>query len=289
KMSQLERVLTAEESKVFNGSGTMRPAFTFKSAGWARAIKGKNRAEVQKLRDERDGERLALIDWIRKGANKEAYENDSYPLPEELATHPITAEFLEAAGDGPPVVKIQSLVSKRCVRCHAPGKGVPGEFPLDTYDDLSVYCEKEVGAGMSLTKLAQSTHVHLLGFCMLFCMTGVIFSLTSYPGWIRGALAPFTLVAQVVDISFWWLGRADPLLAQAIMVTGALVGLGLLVHILGSLFDMFGKAGRAVILILLLAALAAGVLANTQVVGPYLERERMAPEIRDINKALSRD
>src|SRR5438128_2009626 len=38
KQSQLVRVLTSDVSKPFNGSGSMRPAFTTQSAGWVRVL-----------------------------------------------------------------------------------------------------------------------------------------------------------------------------------------------------------------------------------------------------------
>jgi len=37
-LSQLERLLMTEEGKPFNGSGTMRAAFTAKSGGWSAAV-----------------------------------------------------------------------------------------------------------------------------------------------------------------------------------------------------------------------------------------------------------
>ena len=77
--SQLERLLTSDESKPFNGSGSMRAAFTTRSGGWVRALKQKckelNRdaKEPEALQQasaelcrERDGERKAVLAWIRR-------------------------------------------------------------------------------------------------------------------------------------------------------------------------------------------------------------------------------
>src|SRR5262245_10156247 len=73
--SQLERLISADEAKPFNGSGSMRPAFTRRSAGWTKAIRAKADEDhvplsvaEERVRAERDGERLALIHWIRAGA-----------------------------------------------------------------------------------------------------------------------------------------------------------------------------------------------------------------------------
>jgi hypothetical protein len=126
---------------------------------------------------------------------------------------------------------------------------------------------------MSEKKLAQTTHVHLLGFGMLYGLTGLIFSFTSYPLILRILIAPLPLLVQVVDISFWWLARYDPVFAHMIPLTGALVAAGLFVHIVGSLFNMFGLAGKAVVLAILLAGAGGGYFLYQEVVAPKLEQE----------------
>src|SRR5438046_10723599 len=111
---------------------------------------------------------------------------------------------------------------------------------------------------MSLPALAQSTHTHLLAFAVLFCLTGLIFALTSYPAWLRVPLAPLVLVAQVGEIACWWLGRIDGptgvFCAQMVLVMGGFVGMGLMAQIVLGLFDLFGATGRVVLILLLIAA-----------------------------------
>ncbi|MCI0461104.1 MAG: hypothetical protein L0Z62_29495, partial [Gemmataceae bacterium] len=252
-MSQLERLLVMDEGKPFNGSGSMRQTFTTKSAGWKSAINRRAKEKKlslrhaeEELRSERDGERLAVLDWIRRGANQTAYEENNHVLSSHLVHRPITSEYVESGPDGTTRVKVASIVENRCARCHGEGKsGSAAQFPLDSWEQLHEYCEVETTeGGMSLKKLAQSTHVHLLGFAMLYGMTGLIFTWTSYPGWIRALLGPFTLLAQVVDISFWWLGRLDPLYARAIVFTGAAVAVGLFLQVVLSLFNLFGTRGK---------------------------------------------
>jgi hypothetical protein len=122
--------------------------------------------------------------------------------------------------------------------------------------------------------------VHLLGFAMLFGLTGVIFSLTSYPNFIRLIFAPWTLIAQVLDVSCWWLGRIDPMYAQAILVTGGFVGIGLIIHIFGSVFNMYGKAGRTLVLILVLLAAVCAVMLNQRVIEPFLSHEGISATVQ---------
>jgi hypothetical protein len=276
-MSTLERLLEAE-SGPFNGTGSMRPAFTEKSAGWKRATRGRNEAQLEHLRQEREGERLALLAWIRAGASSDPYKQDDFSLPEALAAQACTAEYILRDEGGPARVKIQSLINERCVRCHeAQGDGEETgarKYPLDTYDRLKPYLQVRTTTAMSLPKLAQTTHVHLLGFAMLYGLTGAIFCLTSYPGWLRALIGPLPLVAQMADISCWWLGRIDPTFAHAILFTGGLVAVGLFVQIGGSLLNLFGRTGKVVICLLALSALIGGYLVRERIVQPYLEKEK---------------
>jgi hypothetical protein len=280
--SQLERLLTADESKPFNGSGSMRPAFTVKSAGWKRALKKQTRerhldptAAEADLRRERDGERLALLAWVGSGAGREEYETDRFTLPGELHSWPVSDDFTDEGADGRRVVHIRTILERRCVRCHSAHVGGPAaELPLETYEEVLDYCQPEARAGgMSLKKLAQTTHVHLLGFAMLYGLTGLVFAISSYPGWVRVLVAPWPLLAQVLDISCWWLGRLDPLFARAIVATGGLVAVGLGLQIVLSLFNLFGRAGKTALLMTALAACLGGCVLHKEVIGPYLHAE----------------
>jgi hypothetical protein len=279
--SQLERLIAADEAKPFNGSGTMRPAFTRRSAGWTKAIRAKADEDhvplalaEERVRMERDGERLALIHWIRAGAPEQPYKDDAYPIPPELANHPVTAKFIETGPDGTKRVRVQSLIEQRCVRCHsADAGGAPAEFPLDQYQAMKLYTEPERGGGMSLPKLAQTTHAHLLAFSMLYGLTGLIFACTSYPGLLRLVLAPLPLVAQWADIGCWWLARLDPVYGKAIVITGGLVGASLLLQIGLSLSDLFRTRGRIILLALLLAAAAGGFVLKERIIDPFIAAE----------------
>jgi hypothetical protein len=225
-----------------------------------------------------------LLDWIRNGANQETYDKDDYAVQDaQIAAHPITSQFAVQDDPKQPAtarrVKIQSILEARCACCHVEeGKGSRDTnacpYPLDTYKKLKPYLKVQATGGMSLTKLAQTTHVHLLSFSMLYGLTGLIFAFTSFPGWIRAIFGPFTLVAQLVDIGCWWVGRADPHLAELVVVTGGLVAVGLCIQILGSLFDLFGRLGRLVLIALILAAGYGGYVVKERVIDPHLQSER---------------
>jgi len=246
-LSRLERLLAAE-SGPFNGTGTMKPAFFEKSSGWKRLVDKLPPDKLRILHEEREGERQALLAWVRAGGADSEYEEDRYVLPTELAARPITAEFLVTDDQGQPVspraVRIRSLLEARCVRCHQEGGAdrQAARFPLDSYERLEKYLQPEKGLGMSLEQLALTTHVHWLGFVMLFSLTGLVMSLTRYPNWLRLVVAPWPLVAQMGEIGLWWLSRLpEPTgvwCARSIAVVGGLVGIGLLVQVVLSLFDL---------------------------------------------------
>ena len=124
-----------------------------------------------------------------------------------LPIRPLTAEFLNADGS----IKIKSLFTERCVRCHAPDgdDSQAAKFPLDKFELVQEYATVEPNAGaMSLPALTQSTHAHLLTFAVLWAVTGLVIAFSSYPGWIRNWLAPIVLVAEVADVACWWLAAA---------------------------------------------------------------------------------
>src|SRR5262249_9793355 len=62
--------------------------------------------------------------------------------------------------------------------------------------------------------------------------------------------------------------------ALSIRVTGGIVGVGLMVQIILSLFNMYGARGKTVLLLLFLALGAGGFVFNDRVIQPRLAQER---------------
>jgi hypothetical protein len=278
RVSTLQRLIEtpAGEDVPFNGSGSMARAFTTKSSDFSREIKKRPRAEVEA---ERESERQALLAFIKDGLKKPFFDADAMPKPPALADRPMTADFLAADG----AIKIKSLFTERCVRCHAPDGDdtQAAKYPLDKFELMQEYAKVEAGAGaMSLPALTQSTHAHLLTFAVLWTVTGLVIAFSSYPGWIKNWLAPIVLVAQIADVACWWLARLDGEIgvhfAQAIVVTGGIVGAGLALQILLGLFNLFGMAGRAVLIALMLIAGVGGYVLKEKVIDPQLQKEQTA-------------
>lgn len=278
--AKIDTLLTGDPTATDVSKDNMTPAFFAKSKGWnaSRAARG---AKVDDLQLQREGERLAMLAWVRAdpARKRTAYENDMYQLPDALKNQTITPDYL--APDR--TVKIRSLVNARCQNCHnsqAPSLSSYDEIePLVTPPSADVIDGKWVRSSRQVTieGLTQSTHAHLLTFAVLFTLTGLVFAFTSYPGFIRSVLGPIVLIAQVCDIACWWLARVPtygPLFAQAIIGTGAVVGLGLALQIVFGLLNMYGAKGKFLVLLILIFGGAGVGYVGLKVVQPALDEER---------------
>ncbi len=267
--SKMEKLLLAPETAPFNGNGTMRPAFFDKSSGWKRLISKRPEKEI---REERETEIQALLVWLRHGAPKGPFEQDQWPMPPELQKLKWSDEFI-VTEDKSQFIKLRSLFEERCTRCHRQGgaDAKAEKFVLETYEQLEPHVLPQASQAMSLAKLAMTTHAHWLSFAVLFGLTGLLFSLTCYPCWLKVLLAPLTLLAQMVDISFWWLARVHAVFAHpGILISGAIVGISLGLQIILTLFSLYGKKGKAVLVLLLLIAGFGGFMAKQFVIDPYI-------------------
>ncbi len=252
-----------------------------------------------KIDAEREGERKALELWGRlpDDERKAAYESDSFKPVDKIPS--LTKDFRDGE-----TVKVKSIINTRCTECHQEG-GTKSEVPLDSYSGLAKVIDAPADVGIpegadgawcassrqvSKEKLAQSTHAHLLSFAMLFTLTGLVFSFSSYPALLRGTLGPIVLLAQVADVCCWWLARLDGpgiYFAQAIMATGAVVGLGLTTQIVLSVFNMYGKMGKFALALLFLGAGAGGYVVFDKVVIPQLNEQKAKKEAEAEKKAAA--
>jgi hypothetical protein len=287
-VSKLEALVMGPiEGAPWNGSGSMAPAFFHKSGdgafGYGKLVKANPEVPAH-----REGERKALQAWINApdADRQKAYDADSFPLPPDRVGQPITADYLANNGGA---AKVKSILNDRCARCHRKGE-TQEDYPLETYAQLTKYLttppvETAVDGWVrsdrqvTIEKLTQSTHAHLLSFAVLFTLTGLIFAFTNYWYSVRMLFAPLVLVAQVADVSCWWLARIEGpgvYFAMAIIATGGLVGAGLIVQVVGSLFDMYGPKGKVVVFLLLLLGAAALGAVYTEAIAPALQAQKQA-------------
>src|SRR5262249_34656173 len=161
------------------------------SSGWARQLRelaennkiSKSEAELE-VRKQREYEINALLGWLHAGAKEDNYKEFALPADffKDLPTgaEPESAFFEKANNKWN--AKVEAIIESRCVRCHATGKsGSAGQIHLDSWKSVMDYIPPEPDAlagGMSLTKLAQTTHAHLLSFAMLYGLTGFVFAFT---------------------------------------------------------------------------------------------------------------
>jgi hypothetical protein len=305
--SKLETLVAAPLEK-WGGNSSMAPAFFHKdpTKEYQTLVDKRNPDPKvkEKVDEERKGEQTAVLQWaaLPEDQRKKAYEADKF-VPGKDGPAVVTTKFLINPASSADGVKIKSIINARCADCHKPG-AEQGSFPLDTYTGLAKYLERPPGIEIpegatevwcassrqiGREKLAQSTHAHLLSFSMLFALTGFVFAFTSYPGILRFVLAPIVLLTQIADVSCWWLARLDGpgiYFAQAIMLTGGIVGMGLGAQIVLSVFNMYGAKGKFV-LVLLFAAAAGGMAVFVEKVGkPHLQqlKEKRQQELEAAKK-----
>ena len=244
--NHLHTVLTG--SKKGWGSKTMVRAFSDRGRDWDELSEDEQKAELPK----REIERLALVAWVEAGAARAHYDADAFPLPPEIKATDLRESFRTVAA---PL---------------APGAVDAEKKPVDKWKEAK-------SRQLSPDALTQSTHAHLLSFSILCAATVLVFEFISYSGKLRCTLAPIVLVAQVLDIACWWLARLDgsgPYFALAILGTGSVVGLGLMLQIVLSPFNMYGWKGKAVLMLLFLTGAGLFGLTYVKVIKPQLDAEQ---------------
>jgi hypothetical protein len=88
-------------------------------------------------------------------------------------------------------------------------------------------------------QLARVSHIHLFGIGMIFLLTGIIFSLSETPIWLRISLVVLPYLAILADIGSWWLTKFIPVFGIVVIVGGAFMGVALAGQILISLWEMW--------------------------------------------------
>jgi mono/diheme cytochrome c family protein len=287
-VSRLEALVAGPENVAICGQ-TMAPAFTKEDRAkgelkYANAIKGKSEKEVEGVKAQRRGEQAAVRLWINapEEQRKAAYAADRFEPPAGKAPDPVTPAFKDGGA-----IKIKSILDNRCATCHSKG-GEKDDPDLTTYAGFAKFIGKAEGPKvvngyikvkepLSITKLTQSTHAHLLSFATLFSLTGLIFAFSSYPKVARVVLGPWVVIAVFADVSLWWLARLSdewgPYFAMGVIATGGAAGLGVAAQIVLSLFNMYGTKGKAALVLLFALAGGIGGLLWVNKIQPELERK----------------
>jgi hypothetical protein len=208
--SAVERLLEAEDGEM-NAGGTMRPAFTTESTDWEATTKELSRTDLSWLLAEREGERLALLDWVKAGADRTAYYKDDHRLSPPLANQAVTREYLVNPADrspnqlAEPRIKVRSLVQDRCVPCHSEGgrNDKARFFPFDSYENLHPFCRPEQPPTRSSFWLTLALGAQ----CPLAILTGVLAARTRQPAARTWGLSAITAGSALATSASWWFGQ----------------------------------------------------------------------------------
>jgi hypothetical protein len=156
----------------------------------------------------REAERFALLDWIRSGASRAAYERDDYALAHSASASSITPEFLtrEASAtnaSAAPHVRIRSLINERCLTCHNDdGDDTARLIRFDTYDSIARYLIPDDHTARSRAWLFAALF-SLLPLASLACSA---FAITNHSLTTRKKLLAITLAALAIVAAAWLLG-----------------------------------------------------------------------------------
>lgn len=155
----------------------------------------------------REGERLALLDWIRSGASRTAYEHDDYALAHFASASSITPEFLvheviATNASAAPHVRIRSLINERCLSCHNDdGDDTARLIPFDTYDSIARYLIPDDHTSRPRAWLLAALF-SLVPLAILACPA---FAFTSHARTTRKKLLVLTLAALAIVSAAWLL------------------------------------------------------------------------------------
>ncbi|VTR91082.1 Putative uncharacterized protein OS=Novosphingobium sp. PP1Y GN=PP1Y_AT23285 PE=4 SV=1 [Gemmata massiliana] len=294
-VSRLEALITSE-TVVINGA-SMTAAFTTedRSKGDLKHPNAVKSRGVETVKAERKGEQAVFALWISapEEQRKAAYTADKFVPP----AGKMPAAFTPGLKDGD-AVKIKTLIDARCVTCHSKG-GDKEDVLLDNYEGLKPFMTVteaqavngwiKVEEPISISKLTQSTHAHLLSFAMLFSLTGVIFAFSSWPAWMRVIIGPSVVIAVFADVSLWWLARLcdewGPYFAMGVIGTGFIAGCGLCAQISLSLFNMYGWKGKGVIALLFVVGALAGGAFVMKLLAPALPKPKIEEKKQEDKKS----
>jgi hypothetical protein len=132
--------------------------------------------------------------------------------------------------------QVKPILQQNCTRCHSPASGM-GLPDLTNYQ--SVLKVAHVDKGASIESLVRLSHIHLFGIGLLLLTVGMIFRRAEGPPWLMNSIILIPFLSVFVDILSWFLTKWDPVYAYTIVITGAVMGVGLAVQILTSLFQMW--------------------------------------------------
>ena len=155
-----------------------------------------------------DQERFKIMEWVREGADSEAYKDDG----------------------------IEKIIESRCVMCHnKEASGVPN---FSNFEGLKPYITQDTGA--TFASLTRVSHIHLFGISFIFMFVGLIFSFAETPTTQYKCIAigmPYGFL--IADIMSWWLTKIHPMFAWLVIFAGMGMGISFMFMWVTSILEMW--------------------------------------------------
>ena len=155
-----------------------------------------------------DQERFKIMEWVRNGADSEAYKDDG----------------------------IEKIIESRCVMCHnKEASGVPN---FSNFEGLKPYTTQDTGA--TFASLTRVSHIHLFGISFIFMFVGLIFSFAETPTTQYKCIAigmPYGFL--IADIMSWWLTKIHPMFAWLVIFAGMGMGISFMFMWVTSILELW--------------------------------------------------
>lgn len=155
-----------------------------------------------------DQERFKIMEWVRDGADAEAYKDDG----------------------------IEQIIESRCVMCH--NKEASGIPSFSNFEGLKPYTAEDTGA--TFASLTRVSHIHLFGISFIFMFVGLIFSFAETTTTQYKCIAigmPYGFL--IADIMSWWLTKIHPMFAWLVIFAGMGMGISFMFMWVTSILEMW--------------------------------------------------
>ena len=152
-------------------------------------------------------ENLQIVEWVRKGTNKDEFD-----------------------------ARIGPLMAKRCVVCHNDRN--PHLPSFESYEGVMKIAEKDTGA--SIPTLVRVSHIHLFGLTFIFLSIGLVFRHAYFRReWLQAGIVVTPFLCILADIASWYLTKLNEEFAWIVIGSGALMGISFSIMFFVSIWQMW--------------------------------------------------
>jgi len=153
-------------------------------------------------------DRLKIIQWVKKGADKEVFQSE-----------------------------IRPIINEHCIKCHSPDSGMT--IPDYTKDE-ELFKRAEVDTGATFSALTRVSHIHLFGIAFIFMFVGLIFSLAAgVPKPLKAFVIIMPYLFLIIDIASWWLTKLNPMFAWLTIIGGGMMAFSFAFMWIVSMYEMW--------------------------------------------------